>query len=181
MKTRAPINRYLPIKAFDHDGEMIRKFKSIHQFLRYANSNKYKLNSDQLKTLRNGELLRILKYLLGDSRKFQGSRVDPLSCTGMIKKSNASKLRNILKLKQFYAAQQLIVVVDGSLEIIGYSWGTMNKLAKQERVSVGTIKSSLHRSAKKFSPHGNPHTKHYVWLTDLPLFISHAEKSLCTR
>lgn len=178
MKTRIT-NRCIRITSFTHKGDRLGKFESIQCFLNHAKAPK--LHSRQLGDLRFGRLVLHGKYLIGLSKKFTDNSVSPLSCKALVKKRNAAKHRNIIKLRQFYAAQQLIVVVGGYLEILGYSWGTINKLAKREGVSVGTIKSSLHRSAKRFSNSQNPHTKHYVWMTDLPAFISHVEKFLCSK
>lgn len=178
MKRKNAIS--IPVTAFTLKGKRVRKFKSITQFLKYAKSRD-KLDSARLKVIRNNKLAMAGGHLLGLSERFCDMHVNPLLCHALYKKARALKRRNLSTLQKFNSDHQLIVMVDSCLQILGYSWGTIKQLSQSEKVSTGTIKSSLHRSAKGFSNEEKGYAKYYIWLTDLPAFIANAKKAICSK
>lgn len=169
-------SKRISVTAFTIDGKKVKTFKSIHMFLQYVGGGRMTIHD--LRRIRDGKLLCKNGYLFGMATKFYGCMsINPFRCDSLLKKSNADKKRNLLRIAKLYRDNQFIAIIDNKLRLIGYTRQDIKSLAIQENVPVGTIKASLHRSAKKFM-HSLFDTRHYVHLKDLPVFISNAKKSL---
>lgn len=177
MKTRNS-SKSIHVVAFDHDGRRVKKFASIHSFRHYAKI--HRLESRRLREIQKGNLVMVGKYLLGLSSKFDRKKVTPILCKDLMKRFMVIKRKNIEKLKKFHQTHKMIVMINNNLEILGYHWGSIVNLARKEKVPVGTIKASLHWSPTGYFNDGRP-AKYYMWMSDIPEFLSHAKKSPCTR
>lgn len=168
-------NKKIRISIFRPNGDLVRRFKSIHSFLKSIKAP-YKFHSSELRNLNRGVLIWRNGYIIGASKKYRNTYVNPLWCGYFRRRNNEAKRQNMLRLKEFNNYHQLIVVVDNNLKIIRYHRGTIESLSKKMKVSVGTIKASLHRSGKRFIDNGTgANAVYFVYLQDLPIFIKNAE------